>query len=96
MTDFIKTPIEGVWIIEPQRFGDKRGYFCETYRRCDFEAIVGEVDFVQENESFSSGRVIRGLHMQRGQAAQAKLVRVSQGRVLDVAWLGYLRAARGG
>ena len=36
MTDFIKTPIEGVWIIEPQRFGDKRGYFCETYRRCDF------------------------------------------------------------
>ncbi len=85
MTDFIKTPIEGVWIIEPQRFGDKRGYFCEAYRRCDFEAIVGEVDFVQENESFSSGRVIRGLHMQRGQAAQAKLVRVSQGRVLDVA-----------
>ena len=85
MTDFIKTSIAGVWIIEPQRFGDMRGYFCETYRRCDFDTIIGPVDFVQENESYSSGRVIRGLHLQRGNAAQAKLVRVSRGRVLDVA-----------
>ena len=85
MTDFIKTSIAGVWIIEPQRFGDRRGYFCETYRRCDFDTIIGPVDFVQENESYSSGRVIRGLHLQRGNAAQAKLVRVSRGRVLDVA-----------
>lgn len=85
MTDYIKTSIDGVWIIEPQRFGDNRGYFCETFRRCDFAAIVGPVDFVQENESFSAGKVIRGLHLQRGDFAQAKLVRVSRGRVLDVA-----------
>lgn len=85
MTDFIKTSISGVWIIEPRRFGDNRGYFSETYRRCDFESIVGPVDFVQENESMSCGNVIRGLHLQQGRAAQAKLVRVSQGRVLDVA-----------
>ncbi|MDE6130629.1 MAG: dTDP-4-dehydrorhamnose 3,5-epimerase [Muribaculaceae bacterium] len=85
MTDFIKTSISGVWIIEPQRFGDARGYFCETFRLCDFRNIVGPVEFVQENESFSSGKVIRGLHLQRGDAAQAKLVRVSRGRVLDVA-----------
>lgn len=85
MTDFIKTPINGVWIIEPRRFGDNRGYFCETFRRCDFQAIVGAVEFVQDNESYSVGRVIRGLHLQHGDAAQAKLVRVSRGRVLDVA-----------
>lgn len=85
MTDFIKTSISGVWIIEPQRFGDNRGYFCETFRRCDFDTIIGPVEFVQENESFSTGRVIRGLHLQQGDAAQAKLVRVSRGRVLDVA-----------
>lgn len=84
MTDFIKTSISGVWIIEPQRHGDRRGYFCETYRRSDFEAIVGAVDFVQDNESVSTRGVIRGLHLQQGEAAQAKLVRVSQGAVLDV------------
>ena len=75
----------GVWVIEPQRFGDKRGYFSEVFKQADFDAHVGHVDFVQDNESFSSRGVLRGLHFQRGEWSQAKLVRVSQGTVLDVA-----------
>ena len=83
--EYISTAIQGVWIIQPKRFGDARGYFCETFKLDEFRAHVGPVTFVQDNESFSSYGVLRGLHFQRGEWSQAKLVRVSQGRVLDVA-----------
>lgn len=83
--NYIKTAIEGVWILEPRVFGDDRGYFMETYRQSDFDAAVGPTIFVQDNESRSSYGVLRGLHYQRGEFSQAKLVRVIQGRVLDVA-----------
>lgn len=83
--NFIKTGIEGVWIIEPRRFGDSRGYFMESFKKSEFEANVGYVDFVQDNESFSSRGVLRGLHFQKGEFSQAKLVRVSHGTVVDVA-----------
>lgn len=83
--DYIMTALEGVWILEPQVYGDSRGYFMETYRQSDFESHIGSVNFVQDNESKSSRGVLRGLHYQRGEASQAKLVRVIRGRVLDVA-----------
>ena len=82
--EFIEQNISGVWVIQPKRFGDKRGYFCEVYKQGEFEAHVGPVDFVQDNESLSSKGVLRGLHFQRGEWSQAKLVRVSLGAVLDV------------
>ncbi|MBO4557621.1 MAG: dTDP-4-dehydrorhamnose 3,5-epimerase [Bacteroidales bacterium] len=83
---YIKTDIEGPVIIEPQVFGDERGYFFESFRESDFKANVADVDFVQDNESFSAKRgVLRGLHFQKGAAAQAKLVRVVKGAVQDVA-----------
>ena len=82
---FIEQDIKGVWIIEPKRFGDSRGYFSEVFKLADIEAHVGHVDFIQDNESFSSKGVLRGLHFQRGEWSQAKLVRVSQGAVLDIA-----------
>ncbi len=81
----IKTAIEGVVIIEPKIFGDSRGYFYESYSKRDFDAQVRPVDFVQDNQSMSSYGVVRGLHFQRGEHAQSKLVRVIQGTVLDVA-----------
>lgn len=82
--EFIEQAIQGVWVIEPKRFGDKRGYFSEVFKQVEFDAHVGRVDFVQDNESLSSKGVLRGLHFQRGECSQAKLVRVSQGTVLDV------------
>lgn len=83
---FIPTEFSGLWIIDPVRFGDERGYFCETFRKDEFRAATGlDVDFVQDNESLSRRGVLRGLHYQAGDAAQGKLVRVSEGRVLDVA-----------
>jgi dTDP-4-dehydrorhamnose 3,5-epimerase len=82
---FIEQDIKGVWIIQPERYGDKRGYFSEVFKQAEFEAHVGHVEFVQDNESFSSNGVLRGLHFQRGEWSQAKLVRVSRGTVLDVA-----------
>ena len=82
--EFIEQHIKGVWVIEPKRFGDKRGYFSEVFKLEEFTAHVGQVDFVQDNESFSSKGVLRGLNFQRGEWSQAKLVRVSQGTVLDV------------
>lgn len=83
---FTQADIEGVWIIDPVRHGDARGYFCETFRADEFEDATGRhIDFVQENESESRRGVVRGLHFQRGSAAQAKLVRVAQGAILDVA-----------
>ena len=82
---FTELEIKGVWLIEPKRFGDNRGYFCETFKMEEFESHVGKINFVQDNESMSAYGVLRGLHFQRGKWSQAKLVRVSQGRVLDVA-----------
>lgn len=82
---FTSLEIPGVWLIEPNRFGDDRGYFEEAWKKDEFEAVVGPVEFVQDNESLSRRGVLRGLHYQRGEASQAKLVRVSRGTVIDVA-----------
>ncbi len=81
----IETEIEGVVIIEPDVFGDDRGYFFESYNQARFDAAVRPVRFVQDNESKSKFGVLRGLHFQHGRAAQSKLVRVVKGTVLDVA-----------
>lgn len=81
----IETAIEGVKIIEPEVFGDARGWFVEQYNAERYRAAGITVNFVQDNESFSSRGVVRGLHWQEGTAAQAKLVRVIRGSVWDVA-----------
>lgn len=83
--EVIKTDIPGVVIIEPKVFGDHRGYFFESFSERDFNAQVREVKFVQDNESKSCYGVLRGLHFQKPPHAQAKLVRVVKGKVLDVA-----------
>lgn len=83
--EYKKTAIEGVYIIEPRVFNDARGYFFEAFKKEDFEAHVGKVDFVQDNESKSVRGVLRGLHYQKGEFSQAKLVRVIKGKVMDVA-----------
>ena len=82
---FIKTKIPEVVIIEPRVFEDDRGYFFESFKQSEFEKNIGKVDFVQENESRSTYGVLRGLHYQLPPFAQAKLVRVTEGKVLDVA-----------
>ncbi len=82
---YIKTEIEGVYILEPKVFEDARGYFFEAFKSSDFKNNVGDIEFIQDNESKSSRGVLRGLHYQRGAYSQAKLVRVIKGRVLDVA-----------
>lgn len=82
----IETEIQGLFIIEPDVYGDSRGYFFESFNKRRFEEQTGiSVDFVQDNESRSTYGVVRGLHFQRPPHAQAKLVRVVSGRVLDVA-----------
>lgn len=81
----IKTPIEGVVIIEPKVFKDARGYFFESFSQREFEEKVRKINFVQDNESMSSYGVMRGLHFQRPPFTQSKLVRCVKGRVLDVA-----------
>lgn len=84
--EVIKTKIEGPLIIEPRVFGDNRGYFFESYNAKEFaEKVDPSIVFVQDNESYSTYGVLRGLHFQRPPFAQAKLVRVIQGRVMDVA-----------
>ena len=83
--EFQELEIKGVWLIKPQRFGDSRGYFSETWKQQEFEEHVGKVNFIQDNESQSIYGVLRGLHLQRGEWSQAKLVRVSMGKVLDIA-----------
>ena len=83
--EYLKTDIEGVYIIEPRVFTDARGYFMETWKQAEFEQHVGKIHFVQENESQSSYGVLRGLHYQKGDCSQAKLVRVIKGTVVDVA-----------
>jgi len=81
-----QTPLKDCFIIHEKVHGDARGYFIETYNNRDFKSATGlEIEFVQDNQSRSSKGVLRGLHMQRGAAAQAKLVRVLEGAVLDVA-----------
>ena len=83
--NFIKTDIDGVIIVEPKVFEDNRGYFFESYNEDDFVKNGITNHFVQDNQSKSSYGVIRGLHCQLGKHAQAKLVRVLKGKVLDVA-----------
>ena len=83
--EYIKTDIEGVVILRPKVFEDARGYFFESFSQRDFEANIGAVRFVQDNQSRSSRRVVRGLHFQKPPYTQAKLVRCTRGRVMDVA-----------
>ena len=84
--EYKETEIKGVWILEPKVFKDARGYFFEAWKQTDFDAHIGRhVEFIQDNESKSSYGVLRGLHYQKGDYSQAKLVRVVKGRVLDVA-----------
>lgn len=84
--EVIKTAIEGVVIIEPKMFGDDRGYFYESFSAKEFaEKVNPDVVFVQDNQSFSSYGVLRGLHFQKPPHAQSKLVRVIHGKVIDVA-----------
>jgi dTDP-4-dehydrorhamnose 3,5-epimerase len=83
--EYIKTDLNGVFIIQPRVFNDARGYFFEAWKDAEFKENVCPVDFIQENESMSSRGVVRGLHYQRGEWSQAKLVRVVKGCVLDVA-----------
>ena len=83
--NYIQTEIDGVWLIEPKVFFDERGYFMEAFKKEEFESHIGPVNFVQDNESKSSFGVLRGLHYQKGEYSQAKLVRVIKGEVLDVA-----------
>lgn len=81
----IETALEGVLILEPDLFRDPRGYFFESFNQRTFEAAVGPVRFVQDNESRSCYGVVRGLHFQKEPFAQRKLLRVISGTVLDVA-----------
>lgn len=84
--NFISTPISGCFVIEPKVISDERGYFMESFNEKTFQDGVGQqVHFVQDNQSFSTKGVLRGLHYQTGNHAQAKLVRVLSGEVLDVA-----------
>ena len=83
--NIIQTGIEGLVVLEPKVFGDSRGYFFEVFNEREFAEKVGPVHFVQDNESKSRYGVLRGLHFQKGEHAQAKLVRVVSGAVLDVA-----------
>jgi dTDP-4-dehydrorhamnose 3,5-epimerase len=80
------TPLEGCFVISPRVFNDDRGYFFESYNTQKFNDAAGaEIDFVQDNQSFSTKGVLRGLHLQKGEHAKSKLVRVTLGEVLDVA-----------
>ena len=84
--NFIETKLKGCFRIEPKIIRDERGYFMESFNERTFENGIGQnVHFIQDNQSFSSKGVLRGLHYQCGEHAQAKLVRVLQGEVLDVA-----------
>ena len=82
---FINTYIDGLYVVEPRVYGDHRGYFFESYNQREFEKKVGDIQFVQDNESLSSRGVVRGLHFQKPPFDQAKLVRCIHGEVLDVA-----------
>ena len=84
--NFVSTKLEGCYVIEPKVILDDRGYFMESFNENTFQKAIGQsVRFVQDNQSFSTKGVLRGLHYQTGEHAQAKLVRVLSGEVLDVA-----------
>ena len=84
--NFIPTNLLGCFVLEPKVFHDDRGYFMESFNENTFEKGIGQkVHFIQDNQSYSSKGVLRGLHYQTGEHAQAKLVRVLQGEVLDIA-----------
>ena len=84
--EIIHTPLAGCFVIKPKVFSDPRGYFFESFNEEQFNKEAGlKVHFVQDNQSFSSYGVLRGLHFQKDEHAQAKLVRVLKGKVLDVA-----------
>ena len=83
--EYNETNIKGVYVIEPRVFKDDRGYFFEAWKEAEFQEHIGPVDFIQDNESKSAYGVLRGLHYQKGDFSQAKLVRVIKGMVLDVA-----------
>jgi dTDP-4-dehydrorhamnose 3,5-epimerase len=84
--ELINTPLHGCYIIKPSVFEDTRGYFFESFNEAKFNELSGlDVRFVQDTQSYSSYGVLRGLHFQKGEHAQAKLVRVLKGEVLDVA-----------
>jgi len=105
MFKFTKTAIPEVILIEPEIFGDNRGFFLETYKKSEFAKNGINVDFVQDNHSKSKTGVLRGLHFQVGESAQAKLVRCISGEIFDVAvdirkdsptflkWVGYILSA---
>lgn len=80
-----QTSIPGLWVIEPAIIRDERGYFYESFRSADFAMHIGELTVVQENQSHSKRGVLRGLHLQTGEYAQAKLIRCISGSILDVA-----------
>lgn len=81
-----ETKLKGCFILEPKIFKDSRGYFFESFNKETFNKLIGEdINFIQDNESYSSKGVLRGLHYQTGKYAQAKLVRVIKGKVLDIA-----------
>lgn len=85
MIKAVETKLKGCFVLEPTLFEDERGYFFESYNHRDFcEAIGQEVNFVQDNQSYSKKGVLRGLHFQKGEHAQAKLVSVLQGKIQDV------------
>ena len=83
--EYKRTEIEGVYVVEPRVLGDARGYFMEAWKQQEFEEHIGKVGFIQDNESMSSRGVLRGLHYQKDEWSQAKLVRVIKGTVMDVA-----------
>ena len=83
--DFQDTSLEGVRIIQPRVFGDDRGFFMETYKKSEFSLVGISEEFTQDNHSFSSKGVLRGIHFQSAPHAQGKLVRVIKGAVWDVA-----------
>ena len=85
MMEVLHTDIEGVVLLRPRVFLDKRGYFLETFSQKEFDSLVRPLTFVQDNQSSSSYGVVRGLHFQKGEFSQGKLVRVVKGRVLDIA-----------
>jgi dTDP-4-dehydrorhamnose 3,5-epimerase len=108
MIKFTKTDIQGVLLLEPQIFTDERGFFLEAYKKSEFAANGITLDFVQDNHSRSKAGVLRGLHFQVGESAQAKLVRCVKGEILDVAvdlrkdsptflkWVSYVLSADNG
>ena len=83
--EIVQTALNGLVVLRPRVFEDARGYFFESFSLRDFEDLIGPVNFVQDNESMSSLGVVRGLHFQKPPFTQAKLVRCTLGKVLDVA-----------